>query len=67
MLYGNYAFFVNKRFQDITYWNCLENRTKHKCPCRITINEKQNILRKVRDHNHSSDDVSARIKTLDSI
>lgn len=52
LIYEENIFHVNRRYEDKTFWQCIEYR-KYKCKCRC-ITTKNSIKRSKTSHNHES-------------
>lgn len=62
LIYQDNIFHVNRRYEDKTFWKCMEYK-KQKCKCRCTT-VKGKIKRSKIDHNHPPNTIKIRNKSM---
>lgn len=52
LMYEDNIFYINKRYESTTFWQCMEYR-KLRCPCRCKTTNNGIVRRSMAGHNHS--------------
>lgn len=68
MVYEDNIFYVNRRYEGTTFWQCSEYR-KQQCKCRCTTTADGTVRRSTSDHTHPShiQKIRNRINKVDFI